>query len=93
MHAVIRSLLRAREILEKSESYYIGNKLFIDPYLYWIQRMEPPLIPKDLTNALRQELIETDDIRSRITLKLDSLHEEISASCPTPTFQASQDSK
>jgi SHQ1 protein len=36
-HRLIQALLRIRNILEKSESHYLGNKLFVDPYLYWMQ--------------------------------------------------------
>lgn len=35
---IIRCLLQARNILNKSECHYLGNKLFVDPYLAWIQR-------------------------------------------------------
>jgi len=35
---VIRCLLQTRVILDKSESHYLGNKLFVDPYLVWIQQ-------------------------------------------------------
>jgi protein SHQ1 len=34
---VVKALLQTRQILEKSESYYLGNKLYVDPYLYWAQ--------------------------------------------------------
>ena len=34
----IRSLLQIRQILDKSETHYLGNKLFVDPYLSWLQR-------------------------------------------------------
>ena len=39
IHGITKCLLQTRVILEKSESYYLGNKLFIDPYLYWIQNL------------------------------------------------------
>jgi protein SHQ1 len=35
---VVKALLQTRQILEKSESYYLGNKLYVDPYLYWAQQ-------------------------------------------------------
>lgn len=35
---IVRCLLRTRDILHKSEFYYLGNKLFVDPYLGWIQK-------------------------------------------------------
>jgi len=37
VHGIVRALLQVRTILDKSEVYYLGNKLFVDPYLYWIQ--------------------------------------------------------
>ena len=39
---VIRSLLQVRNILDKSEWHYLGNRLYIDPYLAWIQRQVKP---------------------------------------------------
>jgi hypothetical protein len=41
LYTIVKCLLQTRSILEKSEFYYAGNKLFIDPYLCWIQRQEP----------------------------------------------------
>jgi protein SHQ1 len=35
---IIRCLLQVRNILNRSECHYLGNRLFIDPYLVWIQR-------------------------------------------------------
>jgi len=34
---VIRCLLQVRQILEKSEVHYLGNKLYLDPYLAFLQ--------------------------------------------------------
>jgi protein SHQ1 len=38
--SVIRCVLQIRNILDKSESYYLGNKLYIDPYLAWLQKVQ-----------------------------------------------------
>ena len=38
--SVIRCVLQMRNTLEKSESYYLGNKLYIDPYLAWLQQVQ-----------------------------------------------------
>lgn len=38
--SVIRCVLQIRNTLEKSESYYLGNKLYIDPYLAWLQQVQ-----------------------------------------------------
>lgn len=35
---IVRCLLQVRGILNKSECHYLGNRLYIDPYLAWIQR-------------------------------------------------------
>jgi SHQ1 protein len=35
---IIRCLLQIRSILDRSDMYYLGNKLYIDPYLIWIQQ-------------------------------------------------------
>eukprot|EP00536_Pseudo-nitzschia_multiseries_P018748 jgi/Psemu1/57156/gm1.57156_g len=34
---VAKALLQVRSILDKSEVHYMGNKLWVDPCLYWIQ--------------------------------------------------------
>ena len=38
VRCVIRCLLQLRSILDHSELYYLGNKLWLDPYLAWLQR-------------------------------------------------------
>ena len=40
IHGITKALLQIRAILDKSEVYYLGNKLFVDPYLYWIQNLQ-----------------------------------------------------
>jgi SHQ1 protein len=37
---VIRCLLQIRYILQSSDVHYLGNKLFIDPYLAWLQHRQ-----------------------------------------------------
>ena len=37
---IIRCLLQLHQIMEKSESHYLFNKLYIDPLLGWIQRCD-----------------------------------------------------
>jgi SHQ1 protein len=38
IRVIIRCLLQVRNILNYSDLYYLGNKLYIDPYLIWIQK-------------------------------------------------------
>jgi hypothetical protein len=35
---IIRCLLQIRSIMDRSDMYYLGNKLYVDPYLIWIQQ-------------------------------------------------------
>jgi len=43
IRCVIRCLLQTRQILERSELFYLGNKVWLDPYLAWVQK-EPILL-------------------------------------------------
>ena len=43
---IIRCLLQLHEIMEKSESHYLFNKLYIDPLLGWIQQLEEVVVQK-----------------------------------------------
>eukprot|EP00977_Amphora_coffeiformis_P014019 scaffold3823_cov195-Amphora_coffeaeformis.AAC.29 len=38
VRCVLRCFLQTRAILDHSELYYLGNKLWMDPYLAWLQR-------------------------------------------------------
>ena len=40
IHGITKALLQIHAILDKSEVHYLGNKLFVDPYLYWIQNLK-----------------------------------------------------
>eukprot|EP00980_Cylindrotheca_fusiformis_P018894 scaffold6315_cov116-Cylindrotheca_fusiformis.AAC.5 len=59
LHLIIKCLLQIRSILEKSEFYYAGNKLFVDPYLFWVQHQnaeEAGVLLRLLASNLRAEL-------------------------------------
>ncbi|CAJ1953936.1 unnamed protein product [Cylindrotheca closterium] len=55
LHSVIKCLLQLRSILEKSEFYYAGNKVFVDPYLYWVQHQDAAGLTR-VANKVRNEL-------------------------------------
>lgn len=42
LRTILRCLLQLRCILDKSEMFYLGNKLFVDPYLAWLQQQAHP---------------------------------------------------
>jgi protein SHQ1 len=69
IHSAIKSLLQVRNILEKSESYYVGNKLFVDPYLYWIQQQQYE-DSTFLVEGLHQVLRETEKVKVELGLDL-----------------------
>lgn len=74
LRPVLRSLLQTRSILERSELYYLGNKLYIDPYLKWLQtkksvedefmsivaEIEECLVNRNLKSELDLDLIEIE---------------------------------
>ncbi|OEU14354.1 hypothetical protein FRACYDRAFT_240894 [Fragilariopsis cylindrus CCMP1102] len=52
IHGITKCLVQAHTILEKSESHYLSNKLYIDPYLYWVQRLERDCGNEGLTRII-----------------------------------------
>ena len=69
IHSVIKCLLQVRNILEKSESYYVGNKLWTDPFLYWIQNLQV-YDSNLLVDSLRRELGKKELLKGVIGLDL-----------------------
>jgi protein SHQ1 len=37
---ITKALLQARQIFDSSEWYYVHNKIWVDPFLYWVQHQE-----------------------------------------------------
>ena len=65
---IIRCLLQVRDILEKSETFYVGNKLYIDPLLLWIQQAQA--IPvKPLTSQILK-CLDDPSLKSKLDLDL-----------------------
>jgi protein SHQ1 len=53
---VIRCLLQMRAILHRSDLYYLSNKLYLDPYLAWLQMPRTTREFRELSNRLSQQL-------------------------------------
>ena len=75
---VIRCLLQIRSILDQSELYYLGNKLYIDPYLAWLQDS-----PRHNDGYLQLLATEVDNLlddskclRDRLGLSLTAIEKE-----------------
>ena len=88
IHAVVKALLRIRTILDKSESYYVGNKIFVDPFLYCIQ--QTAMIPVSVIEGLKDVLLKEDGtsiLKSALHLDLDRIEGQENAcdseSCST----------
>jgi hypothetical protein len=69
---VIRCMLQVRTILEQSELYYLGNKLYIDPYLAWLQRRTAPIPSEVLVEHIRHTISgqSTSSLKETIGLRL-----------------------
>ena len=67
---IIRCLLQVRNVLNKSECHYLGNRLFIDPYLAWIQRHVTDAQVSSLCKRLEELLKEAEQ---GIVLQKESL--------------------
>jgi len=65
---IIRSLLQIYDILEKSECFYIENKLYIGPYILWIQSIDEEII-KDFATSV-DKLIKGGNLLGKNTLGL-----------------------
>jgi hypothetical protein len=73
-------------VLDKSECHYLGNKLFVDPYLAWLQ--QPQSVTDQDLEQLEQQLgaiLSTDGIltKEKVGLDLIRIEEEI--------FQSTED--
>jgi protein SHQ1 len=69
---ILRSLLQLYNIMDKSECHYLGNRLFVAPYLAWIQRHVMPsqliLICNRLDKILKNgEVIQKDALDLNLT--------------------------
>lgn len=75
MRCVIRCLLQLRSILDHSELYYLGNKLWLDPYLAWLQR------DAERVEALLKQFAQAWPIltREHVSLDLVAVERQISS--------------
>ena len=77
--SVIRALLKVRAILEQSEFHYLGNKLYIDPYLSWLQKQHEQggVSDEDLQQLVQQLQVALDQVtKSSLGLNLTELEDE-----------------
>jgi SHQ1 protein len=80
---ILRCLLQTRQVLNHSELYYLGNKLFIDPYLAWIQQQNCNLLSRrlaDMAHVIRNLVLSFANFASteqcKQSLGLDLTHME-----------------
>lgn len=71
---IVRCLLQVRSVLDQSELYYLGNKLYIDPYLAWLQKCsinEGDLLV--LAEQINRSLVDSKRLKERIDLGLSKI--------------------
>jgi len=76
LRTVIRCLLQLRSIVDRSEMYYLGNKLFVDPFLAWLQANPSSLDLDGLAVAVEQCLSVAERNHLKQSLKLDLIQVE-----------------
>jgi protein SHQ1 len=73
---VIRCLLQVRHILDKSECHYLGNRLFVDHYLAWLQRRVTDEQIAGVATSLARELAKGTD-KDLLGLNLAELESQL----------------
>jgi len=71
---IIRCLLQLHRIMEKSESHYLFNKLYVDPLIGWIQRCEENEVQE--FGREMKELLNHPDLFDKQCFNLDLLELE-----------------
>jgi len=91
---ILRCLLHIRDIMEKSEFHYLLNKLYIDPYIKFIQMIKEEEIDAfatDLKNALKDKgmigkdylMLHLTEIEMDASKSLSVSSEDNSSECST----------
>jgi protein SHQ1 len=72
LRTVVRCFLQMHSILDRSELYYLGNKLFVVPYLAWLQQHpESLLLPQLLESAATiEQFVIRSDLKEVLDLNL-----------------------
>jgi len=82
---VLRCLLQIQQILEKSEFHYLFNKLYINPYICWIQNIEKQVLV-DFAHQLEEcSSIFSESNKKLLELKLDKI--EADAFCDASSLE------
>ncbi|KAG7371791.1 SHQ1 domain containing protein [Nitzschia inconspicua] len=92
---VVRCLLQIREILHQSEFYYLGNKMYVDPLLAWIQKDTDEVtgLFVDTIEKLQQEACEEISWKESLGLGLSELEEsELDCEAISESTSTSDDS-
>lgn len=97
-HSIIKALLQIRTILEQSESYYVGNKIFVDPILSVIQQRSSTSTPSQVLQEFREAIQGgASQLKVRLGLDLENIErmylkgEEVSTSSSEDDTDSSED--
>ena len=91
---IIRCLLQLHEIMEKSESHYLFNKLYIDPLLGWIQQLEEVVVQKfgkELEDVIGSNVLGKDTVGLGLVELESLLYDDESTSSSSEEDYASSD--
>jgi protein SHQ1 len=80
---MIRCLLQARTVLNRSDLYYLSNKLYLDPYLAWLQSVDVSRCIASLSARLSEQIeacVLSHDWRAEIKLPVIHLEDPASES-------------
>jgi protein SHQ1 len=82
LRSVIRSLLQVHSVLEKSELYYLCNKVWINPILAWVQG-QPMLVEGLLDSAvtaIEDAIRDENELKGMIGLNLERIEQDTAGS-------------
>lgn len=82
LRTVIRCFLHVRRILDRSELYYLGNKIFVDPYLAWLQNAK--VVCEDNLSRLADEIdniVADGDLKEGIGLNIPRIESAALEGC------------
>lgn len=76
---ILRSLLQVHQILDHSENFYLGNKLYVNGYIAWLQMQnDSKIFQTDILNPMIDEIqkvLDSEDFIDCLSLNLTSVAE------------------
>jgi hypothetical protein len=98
VRTILRSLLQVHQILDRSENFYLGNKLYVDGYIAWLQKQND--VENFQTSILNpiiddiQNVMDSEDFIDSLSLDLtvEAQEDESGESCTEEDESSGDDS-